>query len=433
MQDPETDATLVGKVTNISEDMDLALVFVKGLSGEPIKFALEGLKEGRKIYVAGKAGTFREGVVHSFLAVDNSNSHERVQHTVPIGEGEFGAPLLNNCKELVGINQNRRVGVFNHKLLPSKTFGVATSLAVLTQFLTDNKVEYSPVSEACLSEEELLARLEKEKQEQSEVIAQAQKDTEEKEKLISKLAKEKEEKQKALELAEEDRQDREEDLKEAERLQKEKDEELAKVAEEKAEQEKRLAEIEAQKLIEAEARDARKKQQVIVVLGAVAVLLLLGGLAVYVLVQRKKQLQLIQQKNTSTEHELSVERAKYEAVQEELEHASATFSDILFIGKDESGNEQRVKIDGDTLARLENGGILGRSGQNANFILNVPGVSREHCRLLIEDGELHVQDLESFNGTCVKGRKLVRDEIASVHNGDDMKIGTVTGKVHFLD
>lgn len=74
--------------------------------------------------------------------------------------------------------------------------------------------------------------------------------------------------------------------------------------------------------------------------------------------------------------------------------------------------------------RLPEGAIktLGRAAQS-DFILDAALVSRVHCRLMATMlGELHVEDLDSTNGTFVNDRRVDR---AVLSNGDRLRIGRV--------
>jgi len=65
---------------------------------------------------------------------------------------------------------------------------------------------------------------------------------------------------------------------------------------------------------------------------------------------------------------------------------------------------------------------MGRAPR-ADFVVDVPLVSRLHCRVSA-DGRDHfeVEDLGSTNGTWVNGRKIKR---APLRTGDKLKIGRV--------
>jgi len=70
------------------------------------------------------------------------------------------------------------------------------------------------------------------------------------------------------------------------------------------------------------------------------------------------------------------------------------------------------------LAEGEN--VLGRDEGLAARV-DLPGVSRHHARLMVEDGVATVEDLGSKNGTFVNGRDAVG--VASLTDGDKVALG----------
>jgi len=70
--------------------------------------------------------------------------------------------------------------------------------------------------------------------------------------------------------------------------------------------------------------------------------------------------------------------------------------------------------------------ILGREHGSADLVLDDPGVSRRHARVLTDAGALVVEDLGSSNGTYVNGQRITGPvEVAS---GDELQLGgTVLG------
>lgn len=70
-------------------------------------------------------------------------------------------------------------------------------------------------------------------------------------------------------------------------------------------------------------------------------------------------------------------------------------------------------------------------GRARGCTIRIPSseVSRQHCRLRMENGILTVEDMESINGTFVNGRR-VRD-IQSLHPGDRLTLGSVTFLVDY--
>lgn len=64
---------------------------------------------------------------------------------------------------------------------------------------------------------------------------------------------------------------------------------------------------------------------------------------------------------------------------------------------------------------------IGRA-PNADFIVDATLVSRLHCRLSAGATELHVEDLESTNGTYVNGERVQQ---AALKSGDKLGVGEV--------
>jgi ABC transport system ATP-binding/permease protein len=50
--------------------------------------------------------------------------------------------------------------------------------------------------------------------------------------------------------------------------------------------------------------------------------------------------------------------------------------------------------------------ILGRESASADLVIEDPGVSRRHARVLTETGAVIVEDLGSSNGTYVNGERI---------------------------
>jgi len=71
--------------------------------------------------------------------------------------------------------------------------------------------------------------------------------------------------------------------------------------------------------------------------------------------------------------------------------------------------------------RLKPGAVktVGRAPR-ADFIVDVPLVSRVHCRLSAGDDQLEVVDLSSTNGTFVNDKRIDR---ATLTIGDRLRVG----------
>jgi DNA-binding winged helix-turn-helix (wHTH) protein len=71
------------------------------------------------------------------------------------------------------------------------------------------------------------------------------------------------------------------------------------------------------------------------------------------------------------------------------------------------------------------GGLtIGRLPQ-CDIQVNLPGVSRQHATISVEDGRCYVTDLDSTNGTYVNSVQLAPHVRRPLANGDLLQIGTV--------
>jgi pSer/pThr/pTyr-binding forkhead associated (FHA) protein len=75
--------------------------------------------------------------------------------------------------------------------------------------------------------------------------------------------------------------------------------------------------------------------------------------------------------------------------------------------------------------------ILGREQGSADLVIDDPGVSRRHARVLADDDGVIVEDLGSSNGTFVNGRRISGPvELAA---GDEVQLGATALSVQGAD
>lgn len=63
--------------------------------------------------------------------------------------------------------------------------------------------------------------------------------------------------------------------------------------------------------------------------------------------------------------------------------------------------------------------FIGRFPEN-DIVLSHPDISRRHTKLTLEEGKVHVEDLESSNGTKIDGEKITK---ATLSSGDQFQVG----------
>lgn len=89
-------------------------------------------------------------------------------------------------------------------------------------------------------------------------------------------------------------------------------------------------------------------------------------------------------------------------------------------------NARLIVVGGDAIAaeiKLRLPTVIGR-GREASLTLPHPLVSRLHCEITAQNGQLVVNDLGSLNGTFVNNRQIT--EPTELPSGDLLTIGTVT-------
>ncbi|MFZ5786295.1 MAG: FHA domain-containing protein, partial [Acidobacteriota bacterium] len=89
--------------------------------------------------------------------------------------------------------------------------------------------------------------------------------------------------------------------------------------------------------------------------------------------------------------------------------------------------------DGAQLVPLREGQTLtvGRA-RPADVPIRDRSLSRSHARFTLAQGSLLVEDLESTNGTFVKGKRLRAGERRRAAEGDEVRLGAVTAVLHVL-
>ena len=74
--------------------------------------------------------------------------------------------------------------------------------------------------------------------------------------------------------------------------------------------------------------------------------------------------------------------------------------------------------------------VLGKQKESVDFVIPYSkAVSRVHCKVGFENGEAHIEDLDSSNGTFVNGSRLDKGEVVTIKEGDIIKLANVEFKV----
>ena len=421
VDDPATGARLVATLFDSDEDSGLALLSVPSLEGDPVPVAHEQSDPGRQVYLLIAGGEARSGAMHSHVERDGQLLY---RFTSVVGEGETGAPLMNNCDELLAVSRSVQ--------RPRREDGQLTlsgDLAALREFLDERSVSYTAADEACPSIEERLAAAEQERlrlEEERAALEQAANEAEEQnQERIAEIEAEQQALEERLQAQAAELEERQAQLAEKEETQRalEAEREQLEAQAEQLEADRQQQEEAAREAAEALARQqeeaaaARRIAWYSVGGGALALLLL----AAFV----RSRFRARQRRLDESEEELA-------SAKETLERHTATFPDFVLHGRAPNGEDVRVKVNGDALARVEDGQVIGRSATDADHVVGVESVSRRHARLRVDGVTLTVEDLGSLNGTRLNGVELVKGSPTTVGAGSTLALGGVTLTVHFL-
>lgn len=407
VHDDVTGAVLVGSLVERNEDGGLALLSVPSLRGDSVAVALEPSGEGRHVYLWLADDARRQGVLHSVVERGGQPAY---RFTALLEDGEDGAPLMNNCDELLAIGR-----LLERPTREDRLLGQSGDLNSLEEFLTAHGVPFASADERCLSVEEQLAaaederqRLEQDKADLEQAASEAELESQER---LAEIEAEQQALEERLRQQAEELEQRQAQLAEKEEIQRQ------------LEAERERQEAEAREAEEALAQQQRELQETrrtfwYVAGGFAALLVAVGAFVRSRFRVRKRRL------DESAE--------QLAATRESLASATATFHDIVLHGQDLDGEDVRVKINGNALAQAAEGQVIGRSATGSDYVLRSDSVSRRHARLRVEGATVTIEDLGSLNGTRLDGLELAEGEPMPLKDGSSLALGAVTVVVHFL-
>ncbi len=102
-------------------------------------------------------------------------------------------------------------------------------------------------------------------------------------------------------------------------------------------------------------------------------------------------------------------------------------------GRDSSGAPVRLRFAENELAEADLGLTVGRHPEVCDRVIDDPSVSRRHFRVLLRNGELCIEDLNSLNGTLVGEHVLAPYEAEVVVPGQSVILGQVALSIRELD
>ena len=449
----KTGAEVVPEPVFANREINLALLQAQSLNLPPLRLSEKSTDVGRAVqtlrFDVMRNAWLSQGTIGAYETIFDKKAGLPVgrllQHNALITATAFGMPLFNECGDVVAINMpNPRSGPWPFRTAKPKGAVFALSSKNMIAALDDRKIAHQAVNTECLS---ALERAEREglATADSLKLARAQADS------ARRAAKEAEEKEEAA-------------RREAERVKARADATRKAAAESiqaakaqaeslktataradltgKAATDSLLADKAQPESLEtakawpdsgtdyAAGSSKEATQEVplslkwgIPIGGALVLLSLLGWLLASQ--RRKEQLR-------SAESRLRAAEETAEAAHQAAAAAPkpAPFR-CLLEGRDSSGRQFALTVS--ALALGDSAGVtLGRSPENADFVIDHEAVSREHVRLRCTGATLYAEDLNALNGTKVNGRLLNPHETAVLQNEDRLDIGPIAFSVRLV-
>ncbi len=358
------------EVVAMSEELDLAIVYVPDITLPPIALSLAPAIKGQKVWSIGYPGgadrnrpaydpTVQDGVIgRIFAGAWHTQELKIIQHNAPTNPGNSGGPLLDDCNRAIGVNTQASLVV-----ITSSSSGVtrvphaagiywSSHIKELANLLDDHGIAFRSESDDCVAASGTGS---------SGGAKKAQR--------------------------------------EAEKAQQEA---------EKARREAEQARVQAE-----EASDQ-----------FLFWFLLLGSVALVALVVALKKPRQFAQQTLEKPRQL-VEQMSRRATKKEAIEAVAKGPNhgLVLAGFDGRGNRVCIELSPAQFAGQRLGYSLGRHPELVDEIVADENVSRRHLRIAAEGNQFYVEDLNSSNGTFLNEQRLSPFKPARLDYGAKVALG----------
>ena len=457
------ESTIVASFRELVDEGPLVLLDVPGLESTAVSFTTVEPVSGRTAYspeLLSENYEIRRGALGGSLEYQPTKGVffikpkgpllSLVSHNALVAAKSFGAPVLNDCGEVMGVSIADPRLDRSELMNDPQDIMVAVKSAQVTQWLQAASIGITTTTETCLSSEQQAAAkvLEAEAEAAAKVLeAEAEaaaKVLEAEAETAAKVLEAEAETATAAEKkreAEAKRAKAESEVEEAEAALEEALSQATASEEEKAAAQQALdaarnslesannemqmlqAEIEEIRL-EALARDSEWIEKARLYGGTAAGVLFLVLLLWWLTARRKKHLV------AAADQRAEQAAQKAQDVILEAQARLAPF-DCVLEGHDTDGKRYLLKLHKLVLGEPQ-GVILGRNPGNSTFVIGHEGISREHARFFVEDDSLFVEDLGSGNGTRVNGVGLIPKNAVRVNHGATIEFGPVLFQVDLV-
>ena len=408
-------AEITARLVRRDDARDLALLQAPDLDAEPFVVAANSLERGRRVVTAWRQeadGQVKIARGSIGAAPVPGQADVFYEHNAMITADGYGAPLLDECGRVAGINRKNpqdRLFFWNTRADDPDSVVYAGTASDLLALLSEEGVPHNAETTVCTPREQVaqVARAEAEAE-----AAQARQEAEEAQR-VAQVARAEAEAIAAEAEAEatQARQEAEEAQQVAEEAQQRADlSEAEKAALQRRAEEKEQAASEAEERVRAleqkATRQAEQTRRYLYIGGAGVVLL--AFLVIFLFIWRGRVARRLV--------------AKAEEAKQRAETPPDPDSRPGWSFRDESGADS-FYVSMAVLEAVTQGVRVGRNPDSCNCVINAPEISREHCRIFLSNGRLMLEDLKSANGTRIGARSLEAHNPDEIHEGDRITLG----------
>ncbi len=424
--DPDSGAELVAQVLRNDAEMKYALLKVVGLGAPPLVFSQTTPKAGDFVWSVVKsedgAIEFSRGILRSRYK-SSGPTVEMFNHTAVLEANGGGSLLLNECGQIIGLNQpGSSGGVTGRALSLLSLYRVFESVKVSIRFAravclseiaqAQKKAEYATIEAGKAKEEaaraqalvaSLHARLEASSERNQSLLLETQRAQQKAESALE-----------AVKLAEKNVEKNRIDLEKKTAMLKAE----AEAMRETYDQERAASDAKFEQTIRAQQDTAETREYLL--MGLLALTLLVGLMIAFLF--RKPPLPEGSDQLPAQPPELP-----------DLPIGSETthLDELVLDGRDEDGIRYLLRISGDKISEVD-GIVIGRNPKDSPYIINHADVSRKHARMKVMKNRVFIEDLGSTNGTSVNGQSIEDKGPVSVDSGDQIIIGSVVMNLRVL-
>ena len=446
------ESTIVASFRELVDEGPLVLLDVPGLESTAVSFTTVEPVSGRTAYspeLLSENYEIRRGALGGSLEYQPTKGVfvikpkgpllSLVSHNALVAAKSFGAPVLNDCGEVLGVSIADPRLDRSELMNDPQDIMVAVKSAQVTQWLQAASIGITTTTETCLSSEQQAAAkvLEAEAEAAAKVLeaeAEAAAKVLEAEAETATAAEKKRDAEAKRAKAESEVEEAEAALEEALSQATASEEEKAAAQQaldaarnslESANNEVQMLQAEIEEIrLEALARDSEWIEKARLYGGTAAGVLFLVLLLWWLTARRKKHLV------AAADQRAEEAAQKAQDVILEAQARLAPF-DCVLEGQDTDGKRYLLKLHKLVLGEPQ-GVILGRNPGNSTFVIGHEGISREHARFFVEDDSLFVEDLGSGNGTRVNGVGLIPKNAVRVNHGATIEFGPVLFQVDLV-